>query len=145
MSTRTKGGPSKYPTWTLVDIFPTMYVCLSVHVVCECPLILKFVCYFCVTLKAKNRDLTTKSRVIAIDEEGFGELSFDWLRTLTENYSLRNPQKCRKTEILKADEPDSCIITVHLSKVPEKTSQECPRFLEIMSCFLKLSHFKHCK
>ena len=27
-----------YPTWTLVDIFLTMYVCLSVHVVCKWPL-----------------------------------------------------------------------------------------------------------
>ena len=27
-----------YLTWTLVDISLTMYVCLSVHVVCECPL-----------------------------------------------------------------------------------------------------------
>ena len=40
MSTWTKGWPSKYHTWTLVDIFLTMYVCLFVHVVCECPLFL---------------------------------------------------------------------------------------------------------
>ena len=38
MSTWTKRGPCMYPMWTLVDIFLTMYVCLSVHVVCECPL-----------------------------------------------------------------------------------------------------------
>ena len=38
MPTWTKGWPCIYLTWTLVDISLTMYVCLSVHVVCECPL-----------------------------------------------------------------------------------------------------------
>ena len=33
--------------------------------------------------------------------------------------------------------------TVQLFKVPEKTRQEYPPFLEITSCFLEYSHLKH--